>query len=93
MIISGGEAILGPSLGSKSGSSRLPPPEMRISRQKLRPGSGMLSVKVITDGPTRVLQVTDISQQVSIYSILYFMFTISLQLDTRELTRVEKVPL
>ena len=60
----GGEAILGPSLGNKSGSSRSPPPEMRISRQKLRPGSGMLSVKVLTDGPTRVLQVTDISQQV-----------------------------
>ena len=32
----------------------------------------MLSVKVITDGPTRVLQVTDISQQVSTYSVLQF---------------------
>ena len=29
---------------------------------KLRPGSGYLSVKVITDGPTRVLQIHDMQQ-------------------------------
>lgn len=70
-LLAGGEAILGPSLGNKTGSSRVVPPEMRISRQKLRPGSGMLSVKVITDGPTRVLQVTDISQQASLSKLLF----------------------
>ncbi|XP_071526978.1 intermembrane lipid transfer protein VPS13D [Panulirus ornatus] len=36
------------------------PLEQAISRQRLRPGSGMLAVKVDTDGPTRVLQITDI---------------------------------
>ncbi len=67
LLSAGGEAVLGPSLpaGKVSGSSgRVLPPEMRISRQKLRPGSGVLSVKVVTDGPTRVLQITDINQQV-----------------------------
>nr|XP_045619802.1 vacuolar protein sorting-associated protein 13D-like isoform X1 [Procambarus clarkii]XP_045619809.1 vacuolar protein sorting-associated protein 13D-like isoform X1 [Procambarus clarkii] len=36
------------------------PLEQAISRQRLRPGSGTLAVKVDTDGPTRVLQITDI---------------------------------
>ena len=40
------------------------PPEMCVERQRMRPGSGMLTVKVVTDGPTRVLQITDIKQQV-----------------------------
>lgn len=35
------------------------PAEQAIHWQRLRPGSGCLSVKTITDGPTRVLQVTD----------------------------------
>ena len=35
------------------------PSEQAINWQRLRPGSGCLSVKTITDGPTRVLQVTD----------------------------------
>lgn len=41
-----------------------PPIEQRVSRQKLRPGSGFLSVTVTTDGPTRVLQVLDIKERV-----------------------------
>ena len=41
------------------------PIEQAISRQRLRPGSGFLSVKVTTDGPTRVLQITDVKQRVS----------------------------
>lgn len=41
-----------------------PPIEQRVGRQKLRPGSGFLSVTVITDGPTRVLQVLDIKERV-----------------------------
>lgn len=35
------------------------PAEQAMHWQRLRPGSGCLSVKTITDGPTRVLQVTD----------------------------------
>ena len=39
-------------------------PEMAVDRQKSQEGSGVLCVKVITDGPTRVLQITDVTQQV-----------------------------
>ncbi|ESO90417.1 hypothetical protein LOTGIDRAFT_175825, partial [Lottia gigantea] len=35
------------------------PPHKMISRQKLRPGSGCLSVKVVMDGPIRVLEIAD----------------------------------
>ena len=35
------------------------PVEQAICRQRLRPGSGFLSVRVTSDGPTRVLQITD----------------------------------
>jgi len=38
------------------------PAEQAIHRQRLRPGSGFLCVKTITDGPTRVLQVTDLNK-------------------------------
>ena len=38
------------------------PSEQAVSRQKLRPGSGFLGVKVVTDGPTRVLQIHDLQQ-------------------------------
>ena len=41
------------------------PIEQAISRQRLRPGSGFLAVKVETDGPTRVLQIADVKQKVS----------------------------
>ena len=35
------------------------PAEQAIHWQRLRPGSGILSVKVVMDGPTRVLQIAD----------------------------------
>jgi len=38
------------------------PVEQALSRQKLRPGSGFLNIRITTDGPTRVLQVTDMKQ-------------------------------
>merc|ERR1719282_946975 len=38
------------------------PIEQAVSRQKLRPGSGYLDVRVSTDGPTRVLQINDLRQ-------------------------------
>lgn len=55
--------MLGPCSFPVSGTYTVPM-EMLIQRQKLRPGSGFLSVRVVTDGPTRVLQITDINQQV-----------------------------
>ena len=41
------------------------PQHMQISRQKLRPGSGCLAVKVLMEGPIRVLQINDIQRTVS----------------------------
>ena len=65
-VIAGSEVVLGPS--APVCFMRMPdgcPIEQAISRQRLRPGSGFLSVKVTTDGPTRVLQITDVKQRVS----------------------------
>ena len=61
----GSEVVLGPNnpvcfMRMKNGI----PVEQAVERQRLRPGSGFLSVKVTTDGPTRVLQITDIKHKV-----------------------------
>ncbi|CAK9827070.1 Intermembrane lipid transfer protein Vps13D [Anthophora retusa] len=59
------EAVLGPQ------THTYPPPiEQRVGRQKLRPGSGFLSVTVTTDGPTRVLQVLDIKEKKKTFALL-----------------------
>jgi vacuolar protein sorting-associated protein 13D len=39
------------------------PIEQAVSRQKLRPGSGFLAVKIVTDGPTSVLHISDIKEK------------------------------
>ena len=44
--------VLGPDSGLMA-----PGPEQQFINQKMRPGSGVLSVQVLPDGPTRVLQV------------------------------------
>ena len=51
------------------------PVEQAISRQRLRPGSGVLNVRVMTDGPTRVLQITDAHMKVlrSIYFYICYL--------------------
>ncbi|KAG8283042.1 hypothetical protein J6590_023572 [Homalodisca vitripennis] len=54
----GSEVVLGPSCLTQE---RSVPLEQLVNRQRLRPGSGFLTVKVLTDGPTRVLQVTDVN--------------------------------
>ncbi len=59
----GEEAVVGPAPHNIR-SSKDVPVEMSVSTQRFRPGSGLLSVKVVTDGPTRVLQITDIKYQV-----------------------------
>ncbi|XP_054721064.1 intermembrane lipid transfer protein VPS13D-like [Uloborus diversus] len=60
----GNDVVLGPSLPVsfftlKNGI----PLEQAISRMKLRGGSGVLTVKVVPDGPTCVLQISDIQKQ------------------------------
>jgi len=58
--------VLGPASlhsSSRAGAVDLAP-EVAVDRQKSQEGSGVLCVKVITDGPTRVLQITDVTQQV-----------------------------
>ncbi|XP_025097802.1 vacuolar protein sorting-associated protein 13D-like isoform X4 [Pomacea canaliculata] len=70
----GAIAVLGPgpqgrcSQGSDVDTKLLSPvpPHMRISRHKLRAGSGCLSVRVTMDGPIRVLQITDIRDRPSL---------------------------
>lgn len=46
--------------------SNPPSVEQRVGRQKLRPGSGFLTIRVTTDGPTRVLQALDIKERVCV---------------------------
>ncbi|XP_022802556.1 vacuolar protein sorting-associated protein 13D-like isoform X2 [Stylophora pistillata] len=57
----GVDAVLGPANITKEDQI---PIEQCISTCKLRPGSGCLGVKILADGPTRVLQITDCLQQV-----------------------------
>lgn len=51
-LYDGAEVVLGPDSGLLE-----PGPEQQFINQKMRPGSGVLSVQVLPDGPTRVLQV------------------------------------
>uniref|UniRef100_A0A3Q2P4M1 Vacuolar protein sorting 13 homolog D n=1 Tax=Fundulus heteroclitus TaxID=8078 RepID=A0A3Q2P4M1_FUNHE len=50
-LYDGAEVVLGPDSGLEQ-----PGPEQQFINQKMRPGSGVLSVQVLPDGPTRVLQ-------------------------------------
>ena len=48
------------------------PSEQKIVRLKHSPGSGVLSVAVVSDGPTRILKITDENKKVSIKTTLNF---------------------
>lgn len=54
-MFDGAEVVLGPD--SSVELLGPVPPEQQFVNQKMRPGSGMLSIRVIPDGPTRALQV------------------------------------
>ena len=57
----GQDVVLGPTaLVSLQRTAFGVPVEQALVRQRLRPGSGFLGVRVTTDGPTRVLQVSDV---------------------------------
>ena len=63
LIHIGSDVVLGPPHPISMERTDLGVPiEQAISRQRLRPGSGTLCVRVTTDGPTRVLQVMDINK-------------------------------
>lgn len=62
-MFDGAEVVLGPD--SSVELLGPVPPEQQFVNQKMRPGSGMLSIRVIPDGPTRALQITDVSQRKS----------------------------
>ncbi|CAK6440611.1 unnamed protein product [Pipistrellus nathusii] len=62
-LFDGAEVVLGPDTSMEILGPV--PPEQQFINQKLRPGSGMLSIRVIPDGPTRALQITDFSQRKS----------------------------
>ncbi|XP_041656068.1 vacuolar protein sorting-associated protein 13D isoform X2 [Cheilinus undulatus] len=57
-LYDGAEVVLGPDSGLMD-----PGPEQQFINQKMRPGSGVLSVQVLPDGPTRVLQISDFNQR------------------------------
>ncbi|XP_063001312.1 intermembrane lipid transfer protein VPS13D isoform X9 [Elgaria multicarinata webbii] len=57
----GAEVVLGPDTSLEMLGPV--PPEQQFINQKMRPGSGILAVRVIPDGPTRVLQITDFNQR------------------------------
>ncbi|XP_012887376.1 PREDICTED: vacuolar protein sorting-associated protein 13D [Dipodomys ordii] len=59
-LFDGAEVVLGPDTSMELLGPV--PPEQQFINQKMRPGSGMLSIKVIPDGPTRALQITDFCQ-------------------------------
>ncbi|XP_077106391.1 intermembrane lipid transfer protein VPS13D isoform X2 [Ranitomeya variabilis] len=60
-LFDGAEVVLGPDATLEHMGSV--PREQQFINQKMRPGSGVLSVRVIPDGPTRVLQITDFQQR------------------------------
>ncbi|XP_024605692.1 vacuolar protein sorting-associated protein 13D isoform X4 [Neophocaena asiaeorientalis asiaeorientalis] len=62
-LFDGAEVVLGPDTSMELLGPV--PPEQQFINQKMRPGSGMLSIRVIPDGPTRALQITDFSQRKS----------------------------
>ncbi|XP_029011059.1 intermembrane lipid transfer protein VPS13D isoform X2 [Betta splendens] len=62
-LYDGAEVVLGPDSGLEE-----PGPEQQFINQKMRPGSGVLSVQVLPDGPTRVLQISDFNQRRNIRS-------------------------
>ncbi|XP_053136918.1 intermembrane lipid transfer protein VPS13D isoform X2 [Hemicordylus capensis] len=57
----GAEVVLGPDTSLEMLGPV--PPEQQFINQKMRPGSGVLVVRVMPDGPTRVLQITDFNQR------------------------------
>ncbi|XP_072222806.1 intermembrane lipid transfer protein VPS13D isoform X2 [Leuresthes tenuis] len=62
-LYDGAEVVLGPDSGVLE-----PGPEQQFINQKMRPGSGVLSVQVLPDGPTRVLQISDFNQRRTVRS-------------------------
>ncbi|ELW68630.1 Vacuolar protein sorting-associated protein 13D [Tupaia chinensis] len=62
-LFDGAEVVLGPDTSMELLGPV--PPEQQFINQKMRPGSGMLSIRVIPDGPTRALQITDFCQRKS----------------------------
>ncbi|XP_058408923.1 intermembrane lipid transfer protein VPS13D isoform X7 [Diceros bicornis minor] len=62
-LFDGAEVVLGPDTSMELLGPV--PPEQQFIDQKMRPGSGILSIRVIPDGPTRALQITDFSQRKS----------------------------
>lgn len=56
---------------SEGGSNGGVPPEQHFSRMKHSPGSGVLSVKVVSDGPTRILHITDENKKVKCLEYSY----------------------
>lgn len=77
-LYDGAEVVLGPDSGLLG-----PGPEQQFINQKMRPGSGVLSVQVLPDGPTRVLQVVLVSSEEITVLALFITFFNSVFPDKR----------
>ena len=65
--------MLGPPLSvTRERTAEGIPIEQALCRRRLRPGSGFLSVNITTDGPTRVLQIVDSKNKVTLCCINRF---------------------
>lgn len=74
----GVDAVLGhvTSEGSVSSEGGVPPGQL-LRRVKHSPGSGVLSVSIQSDGPTRTLKITDVNTKVTTYIPHSTLFTLS----------------
>lgn len=67
----GADVVLAQVLEGLEGSDDRVPDHQLIRRLKHTPGSGILSLKCSSDGPTRVLSITDENKKV-MYSFMYY---------------------
>ena len=72
ILLSGSDVVLG---HVTSGHGTIPP-EQKIIRLKHSPGSGVLSVSVVSDGPTRILKITDENKKVPLSPVSYTHLTL-----------------
>lgn len=77
-LYDGAEVVLGPDSGLLE-----PGPEQQFINQKMRPGSGVLSVQVLPDGPTRVLQVRIKSSETPNHQVVLMCRLIGVCINSR----------
>ena len=62
LSVPGADVVLGHIMRTNDGGI---PPEQQLCRYRHSPGSGVLTVEVMSDGPTRILRITDHDKKVT----------------------------